>query len=785
MSGQENNKTLSLTVFNGNTGNPIENATIFIEQCDCGGVTDSNGYFSKELPIGSYTVRVSFVGFEITKLTVHLNNNESIETSLFEKVEQLSEVILQAKENNKSIDLPQMGVLQLQSQDLAKVPSGLGEYDLLRSMTLLPGVNNAGEISNGLSIRGGSLDQNLILYDHAPIYNPTHLFGLFSVFTPDVLSNIDLYRANIPARYGGRTASVLNIEVKKPYVNKLKLTGGIGLVSSRIAIETPLIKDKLSLIAGARAGFTDFLLPIFSNRLKNTKAKFFDSTLKLLWLPNSKNQVFFTGFYSEDFYQLDLISKIENVNSTENQYDFGALNGTLNWQHTLNDKASLRSILVSSNYKPKTIFPEVDNSNEIEYSSRLSYLSLNSEFFNKPNPNLDYYVGIQAKKYLVEPGKLDPGIGNSVLPVNLLKENSYELSAYSNFEWQITSPLTLSFGLRYNHFIFNGPYTFNEYDSEGTIIATKLFEKGEKVISYDNLEPRLGANLKLSTQSSVKLSYARLNQNLQNIYNATTPLPTSRWKSSDIYIKPQSSDSYGLGYYQNLYENKIEIGIEGYYRISENNLNYKTGADFFLEEFIEQDVVQGEGKAYGIEFSFRKPRGKINGWFNYTWSRSLVRTQKQNLADRINNNYWFASDFDRPHVFNGTINFENNKYNTWSLNFTAQSGRPYNLANGIVVIDDIDVPIFLERNNGRLPIYHRLDFSWKVDYNKNVNSKWKDNWVFTIYNVYGRKNPINKYYQQRTGTENAEFFGGSALGSYELSVLNSPLFALTYNFVFQ
>lgn len=783
--GQTKESNLSIKIVNRENGKPLENADVYIQPCDCGGISNRDGVFSIELPQDNYQIAVTYIGFEDNIQRVELNKDLSLELRLNVKSELLSEVIVRAKKVSDNLALPQMGVLRLKTQELRKIPAGLGEYDVLRGMTLLAGVNNAGDVSNGLSIRGGSLDQNLLMYDYAPIFNPTHLFGLFSVFTPEVISSVDLYRANIPARYGGRTTSVLDVKVKNPYVDKLKLTGGIGLVSSRLAVETPIIKDKLTLIAGVRSGFTDFLLPIFSKRLKDTKARYYDGTFKLLYLPTTKDQISLTGFYSKDFYQLDLISKIENINAKNNQYDFKTLNGTLNWLHSFNSKSILRTILVGSTYTPKTIFPEINSSNEIVFKSRIDYLSFLSEFSRKENSHLDYYLGIQVNKNEIDPGVLDPGSGNNVLPVSLETETGYEFSTYANINWKPTEKLSISAGIRHTSFLFQGPYTLNSYNEVGSIIDTRTFAKGEKVVSYNNFEPRLGANLKLGKSTSLKASFAKVNQYIQNIYNSTTPLPTSRWKLSDPNIKPQSSETYGLGFYQNLNNDEIEIGIEGYYRNTNNNLTYKPGADFFLEESLERDVVQGIGKAYGVELSFKKPRGAINGWFNYTWSRSFLRTSNAILSDRVNNNNWFTSDFDRPHIFNGTINFEGDAYNTWSLNFTGQSGRPYAAANGVFVIEDIDVPIFLERNNSRLPIYHRLDFSWKVRYSKKKDKRLIGDWIFTIYNVYGRKNPLNTYYEQRSGDENKNIFRASPLGSFELSILNTPLFSLTYNFVFQ
>lgn len=785
ISAQTPDYTLTVEVTEAATGEPLEGAQIAITPCACGGVSDASGSFSITLPAHSYRLTISYIGFQTEARTVQLRENFTLFLSLQESQEQLSEVVVRARRIVENLESPQMGALQLKPAELNKMPAALGEVDVLRSMTLLPGVNNAGEISNGLSVRGGSLDQNLILFDYAPVFNPTHLFGLFSVFTPDVLSSVDLYRANIPSRFGGRTTSVLDVKVKNPYVESTRLSGGIGLVSSRLAVETPLIKDKLFINAGARAGFTDFLFPLVSERLKNTKARFSDATVKMLFLPTAKDQLSFTGFYSKDFYQLDLISRIQDTNAENNQYDFRTLNGTLNWTHSFDDVTNLRNILVASDYTPKTIFPERDSNNEIVYESAIGYLSFISELSKTINEKVDYYTGIQANRYQISPGTLNPGSAASILPVSLQKETSYEIGAYANVNWKVLEPLTLSAGLRLNHFVFVGPYTQAYFDEiSGELTGTTDFEKGAGVKTYNGLEPRLGAIYKLGETVSLKASYARLNQYLQNIYNSTTPLPTSRWKTSDPFIEPQQSDTYGLGIYKNLPVGGIEIGIEGYYRSSRNDLTYKPGADFFLEEYLHRDVVQGEGEAYGIELSLNKSKGTINGWFNYAFSRSLMRSENERLADRVNNNQWYPSNFDRPHVVNGTINFEGNKYNTWSFNFTAQSGRPYTEANSVFTIEGIDIPIFIERNNARLRPYHRLDFSWKVRYSKKANRRWVGDWTFTVYNLYSRRNPFNLYYAQRTGAENSDIFLGAPLGTYELSVMNSPLFAITYNFVF-
>ena len=779
--------SIVVTTLNGNI--PLENTNITLDPCSCGGQTDISGKFKISISPNTYNINISHVGFETKSTQLILDENQLLNISLSEETEQLSEVVVSAKKLNENIESPQMGVLRLNNEELKKIPSALGEFDVLRSVVLLPGVNNAGDVSNGISVRGGSLDQNLLLYDYAPIFNPTHLFGLFSVFTPDVIKSVDLYRANVPSEYGGRVASFLDVQVKNPYTNKLKLGGGIGLASSRILLETPIIQDKLMVIAGARAGFSDFLFPVFSEQLKNTKAKFGDSTVKLLYLASENDQLTLTNFFSTDFYQLDLISKVENISAKNNQYYFNTLNTTLEWLHSFED-SHFKTILLRSSYTPRILFPEFETENEIEYSSSINSIRLSSEYSKTLSENLNYQIGFQGNKYTIDPGNLDPRSNTDLKTVSLNTENSYELSAYLNTNWKPTNYLSLSAGLRYNHFLLVGPFNRAFYDeTKVNILDTEFIEKGDKVKSYNAIEPRLGLSLVLGESTSLKASYARINQYLQNVYNSTTPLPTSRWKNSDIHIKPQTGDTYGIGLYQNLLNNSIELSLEGYYRETQNVLTYKPGADFFLEEFLEKDVIQGHGRAYGAELSVKKPKGRINGWFNYTWSRSLLRSENEILGNRINNNNWFASDFDRPHVFNSTINFEGHKYNTLSLNFTAQSGRPYTLANGLVQIDEIDVPIFLERNNTRLPLYHRLDLSWTVHFSKRKeNKRWQNYWTFTVYNLYSRNNPLNIFYTQDASTTQAGgafLFGNTPLGSNRISVMNSPLFSLTYNFTFQ
>jgi hypothetical protein len=781
--GQE--YSLTLNVSDQETKEPLNGVTVLITPCNCGGITNASGIFSKRLKEGIYQLSIEYLGYGTQLLNVDLDKSETFVVSMLVEEEQLSEVVLLAQKRNQNVESPQMGVLELNVRDLIKVPTALGEFDVLKSITLMAGVNSSGDISNGVSIRGGSLDQNLLLYDGAPVFNPTHLFGLFSVFTPDVISGVDIYRANIPAKYGGRIASVLEIKVKNPYTDSFKIEGGIGLISNRITITTPLIKDKLMLIAGGRTGFSDILFPLLIPRLKNTKANFIDSTVKLLYLLNPNNQLTYTNFLSNDFYQLDLVSSIENIVSESNQYDFKTRNHSLKWLHTFTNDTNLTGRLIHSNYKPQNLFPEIDSENIIRFESQIQYSSAQFEFTNNNDEDLTYYSGLEIKRYQISPGSLDPGSGTTINPVILDRETGYESSAYANIDWKPIPNLSISAGLRLTQFTLVGPFEEAQYDSDGLYDGVKSFGNQETVSNYFNPEPRLGINYKLGEDTSVKMSYARIFQYIQNIYNTNTPLPTSRWKISDRYITPQKNNTFGLGLYQNIPGSNLELSAEGYYRKTDNNLTYRPGANFFLAEFIENEITQAEGKSYGLELSLRKTLGKVNGVFNYTWSRSLLKTDEVNPQNRINNNAWFASDFDRPHTVNATVNFEGDLYNTFSFNFVGQTGRPYTIANGIFEQENVIIPIYLYRNNARLPIYHRLDFSWKIAYSKDPERRFKGDWIFTVYNLYGKNNPYNIYYTQRNGVEDGDVFLGSPLGAYELSILRGALVSLSYNFKFQ
>jgi hypothetical protein len=752
-----------------------------------GGSTDAEGQYTLRLPEGRYEVVSAYIGYRNDTTVVNLNRFRVLEIDLVSSTSLLETVTVSGRDARTNIEQTQMGVERLSAKQLELLPAALGEADVLRGLTMLPGVTAAGEASNGLSIRGGSLDQNLVLLDHAPIFNPTHLFGLFSIFTPEAVAAVDLFRANVPARYGGRISSVVDVSLKNPSAEQFTMSGGIGLASSRISVETPLVKNKLHALAAVRAGFNDFWFALV-DRLDNTRANFADATLKLKYELNERNRLTATGFYATDFYEVDLISQFNAINASSNQYDYYTLNGTLDWLRTLPGGAYLQTVLVSSDYQPRILFPERGVDNTVTYESRIKYQSIRSQLSLPQQGNWTTSFGLQGNRYRNEPGRLLPGASTAVANRELPAETSLELAAYAEGEWTPTDIFTATVGLRYVHYLLLGPETLRTYDpnlprTPEAVVGTETFATGEVVSQYGGLEPRLGLRLKLGEQTALKGSYARSKQYVQNIFNSATPLPTSRWKTSNEHIRPQASNLVSLGIYRNLRAGMYELGLEGYYRETENVLEYKPGADFFLEPFVETEVLQGQGQAYGLEFSVNKRQGKLNGWLNYTYSRSLNRMQGDFFSERINGGDWYPGNFDRPHSINATLNIIGSENNTISFNFALQTGRPFTVANGFLDVDGQAIPLFLERNNDRLPTYHRLDFSWHITNPSQKKRRWRGDWTFTVYNIYGRRNAYNVYYGPRPGNL-GNVFGSSPLGAYRLSIFGSPVVSLTYNFKF-
>ncbi|OAV45024.1 TonB-dependent receptor domain-containing protein [Lewinella sp. 4G2] len=782
---------LTVRVTDGSTKTPLEFVNVQIEDAAINGTTDGSGTVVLKTDSKNFTVLASFLGYEQLSQTVRMAGpTQTLELMLVPSAQQIETVTVTSNDASERLSRPVMGVERLNIEAIELIPVALGEVDVFKGLQLISGVNSAGEASNGLSVRGGTIDQNLVLYDGAPVFTPTHLFGLFSVFTPDAIGGVDLYRANIPAKFGGRISSVLDVKSRNPTSDNFKMQGGIGIVSSHLSIETPVDKQKkVKVLAAVRGGFNDFIFKQI-DRLKNTESRFADATVKLRYTANEKNIFTVSGFYSADFYQIDLLNQFSGITSDRNQYTYSTLNGTAEWLKIFNDRASLNTQLVRSDHKPRLLFPQADTDNVIEFDSRIQYHSAQSIFSYNTENGHRLSGGGQLIRYDIDPGGLDPDGVESILPVNLDTEQSLEASLFVEDEWKVSDALTLSAGLRFTQYAQLGPGTNRIYDNEeildpDRLTETEEFGSGENMQTYNGFEPRLGLSYQLSPKLSFKAAYALNRQYLQNIFNSTTPLPSSRWKLSDNNILPQKATLYSSGFYWLPGDKGYELSLEGYYRDIDNLLEYKPGADFFLNPTVETDLIQGQGVAYGIEAGIKRRKGNFTGEINYAYARSLNTVDGPTFNTSVNAGQQYNGYFDQPHTFNLNLTLDDQKANQISLNFVVQSNRPYTVPNGVLQIGETPVPLFLERNNARLPVYHRLDFSWRIHNAKLEEKRWVGDWIFTVYNLYGRKNAYNIYYQPRTSGAATAETSGSPLESFRLTIFGAPVISLGYSFKFQ
>lgn len=778
-----------ISITDAETGRPLPFVNVQIAGENLAGTSNERGEVTVEVAAGTYVLRASYLGYAPLEQTVRVGpETNRISLALTPDATTLETVTVSSQDARDRLETPLMGVERLSIGDIEVLPVALGEVDVFRGLQLLGGVSSAGEASNGLSVRGGTIDQNLVLFDGAPIFTPTHLFGLFSVFTPDAIGGVDLYRANIPSRFGGRISSVVDVRSRTPTSDKFKMQGGIGLVSSRLSVETPLTKDKkLRLLAGGRAGLNDFLFGLVE-RLRNTKSRFYDATAKMVYTPNDKHRVTLSGFYSKDFYEIDLENRFEGIVADANQNDYFTLNGTAEWLWLPGDKTSLRTQAVRSNHVPRILFPQRDDGGTVAFESRIKYHSLRS-ILDLRDENGRLAGGVQLVRYDLSPGALDPGGVAGVRPVLIGDEQAVEASVFGEYETSIGSRLKISAGLRYTHFVKVGPGERRTYASR-FVRDGETLEEVETVASgpladAGGLEPRLGLTYLFSSAVSLKAAYARNRQYLHNIFNATTPLPTSRWALSDNNLRPQTADLLSLGAFLAKPESDYEFSVEGYFRRIDDLVDYRPGAEFFLNPTLETDVLQGRGEAYGVELGARKRRGKLTGEINYAYARSRNRVAGPDFRTSINRGEWYDGYFDQPHTFSSNLTLDDGKTHRISLNFVVQSNRPYSVPNGFVEFDGTPIPLFLERNNARLPVYHRLDFSWTLHNAKMEKRRWVGDWTVTLYNVYGRDNAYNIYYQPREPGVASEVFGDSPLGSYQLTIFGAPIVSLSYSFKFE
>jgi len=751
------------------SGEPAIGVTIYSEAPAVGTSTDQFGYYSLTLPVGRYDLKVRGLGIKNTKRQVVLRADGRLEIEVEEDITPLREVVIEA-EKDKNVSGMQMGMEKLDIKTMRQVPTAFGETDILRVVLTLPGVKSVGEGSTGLNVRGGSADQNLILFNGTTIYNPSHLFGFFSAFNPDVLQTVELYKSAIPAKYGGRLSSVLDIKTREGNKKKLAGSGGIGPLTSRLTLEGPLAKDKSAFIISGRASYSDWLLRQLSNKsFRESSASFYDLTAHVSHELNDKNRLYATGYLSADKFRLAGDTAYQYVNQT----------ASLKWQHNfsntfygvLTGAYSRYAYDISSSKNPV-------NAARLKYGINQSSLQADFSYFPSAKHTIDF--GGSALLYDIAPGSQTPtGEGSLVRPDVLAREKALESALYASDRIDLSARLSVSLGLRYSFFQAFGPrdvyrYTPGEARTESSIQDTVHYGAGQVLARYHGPEYRVSARYSLSEKSSVKVSYNRTRQYIHQLTNTASVSPADTWKLSDANIRPQVGDQASVGYYRNFKSNTIEASVEGYYKALRDFVDYKSGATLILNHHIETDIVNAEGKAYGVEVMVKKLTGKVNGWVSYTYSRSLVRVNEGTTAEMINGGRYYPSNFDKPHDFTLIGNYRVNRRFSTSLNFTYSTGRPITLPLAKYYVANSVRVFYSDRNAYRVPDYYRADFALNIEGNHKVKKLAHSSWTVGVYNLTGRKNPYSIYFKTVDGQ----------IKGYKLSIFGRPIPTVTYNFKF-
>ncbi|ENA1793865.1 TonB-dependent receptor [Flavobacterium psychrophilum] len=725
-------------------------------------VTNEYGFYSLTLPKGDYQIAISYVGFQKIEETISLTQNIKKNYSLSDSEQQLEEVVITEK-TKSNIRKPEMSVNKLSIATIKQMPVVLGEVDVLKAILLLPGVTNAGEGQSGFNVRGGGADQNLILLDEATIFNSSHVFGFFSVFNPDAIKDLKLYKGGIPARFGGRASSVLDIYQKDGNSKNFHVNGGIGLISSRLLAEGPIVKDKGSFLIGGRASYAHLFLKLTDN--KNV-AYFYDLNTKLNYKLNKNNNLYVSGYFGRDVFSLN--------KTFTNTYGNSTLN--LRWNHLYSDKLFSNLSMIYSDYYYGLTLDFVG----FNWNSGIKNYNLKYDFKYYLSDKIKLNYGANGIYYNFNPGTIEPVNSQSGINYKQLeKKYAFEPALYIDAEQKITNNLSVNYGLRYSMFYRLGNSTVNLYENNQPVfydsdlkiyekakpIGTEYFGKNKTIASFNNLEPRFSVAYELNNNQSVKASYNRMVQYLQLISNTASPTPLDVWTPSGNYIKPQIADQVAIGYFNNFSDDKYSVEIESFYKKIQNRIDYIDGADLIANEAIEQVILNGRMRSYGLEFMIRKNTGKLNGWIAYTISKSQQQTPGRTLNEvGINNGDWYRSAYDKLHNLAVTSTYNLNKKWTFGANFTLQTGQPVTYPNGQYVYQGITIPSYELRNKNSLPTYHHLDISATYTPKPDKKKGRQSEWVFSIYNIYARKNAASISFRQNADSGNTEAIKLSIFG---------------------
>ena len=731
--------------------------------------TNVYGFYSISLLAGTYQIAYSFIGYDEIKKTFTVSENLTFDMELSSSSVNIDEALVTGEAENRNVKDIEMSVSEMDIATITAIPALLGEADVIRAVQTMPGVATVGEGASGFNVRGGGIDENLILIDEAPVYNSSHLFGFFSVFNPDVVKNVKLVKGGIPAEYGGRLSSILDVRMKDGNKKEFEGQGGIGSIFSRLTLEGPIKKDKASFIVAGRRSYIDILAkPLLGEDFSETKFNFYDLTGKVNWRLNDKNNFFISAYNGGDNIGFDFF-----------KFSWGNTTTTARWNHIFNNKVFMNVTGIYTDYK-YAFDVEVDEDNGFKWDSRIKNLQGKVDLTFFANQLNTIKMGVTSNFYDFIPAEASFSSEGESNDISIDDKYALESAVYIQNEQKVTDRLTLQYGLRFSMYQYLGGrsvYTLEEAEIAGGQSEVTAIDNAsgrwDVVQTYINLEPRFSANFSVSKSSSLKASYNRTAQYIHLLSNTVGSSPVDVWTPATNNIKPSMADQVAVGYFRNFKSNEYEFSAEAYYKETQNVVDYINGADILINEFIEADLLRGDARAYGLELYVKKGKGNYTGWISYTLSKT------ERLVNGVSNNDWFPNRYDKPHNFNININRKISERTSLSLSFTYASGTPSTFPTNRINVQGWVIPHNSnnERNSFRVPAYHRADVGAIIDGKERPDRKWKGQVVLSVYNAYARKNPYLFYFQQN---EDAP----QSTEAIRYSVVGSLIPSVTYNFNF-
>lgn len=721
--------TLSGTIADASNGEDLSGAVVAIQNTSFAALCNNYGFYSLSIPEGNYQMSVKLLGYETLVVSVELKENKTLNVSLKPISYELGNVEIHGTKSDQNVTSLDMGNVKITPKQAESIPVFFGERDLIKTIQLMPGVKQVGEGNTGFYVRGGGLDQNLILLDEAPVYNASHLLGFFSVFNSEAIREASLLKGSIPAEYGGRASSVLDIRMKEGDMDDYHATGSVGLISSNLCLEGPIRKDEGSFMVSARRTYADLFLNLASNEdIRTAKLYFYDLNLKANYRLNSSNRLFVSGYLGRDKFRMQ----------DQFGFDWGSKTVTVRLNHMFSDKLFANSSLIYSNYSYEI---DISGNKDVVMGSYIQDFNLKHDFSWYLNARNTLKFGFNVIFHKIVPGEVNAAPGSVYHSFEVRPRRAIESALYLSNSQQISRRLQLYYGLRMALFSNVGPGDFYHFDEQGTLVDSTSYNSFKWVKTQGGPEPRIALNYSLDSRSSLKASYNHIHQFVHLLSNTTSSTPTDVWLPTSDNVKPQIADQWSAGYFRNSANNVFESSVELYYKNLQNQIDYKNGADLVFNNTVEAELVYGKGWAYGAEFLLRKNLGRLTGWLGYTWSKTMRK------FEQIDDGKPFPARQDRRHDVSVVAMYDLTHKLKISATWVYNSGNAVTFPEGKYVIDGRVVGYYTKRNGYRMPDYHRLDLG--LTWIMRKTERFESSWNFSIYNAYGRENAYFISFRQK------------------------------------